>query len=233
MGLDSIELVMEIEKAFDIRIPDEEAEKILTVGDLYNSVWKHLANKHSSQCNSQILFYKLRKYFIDAFHLQKGSFKPDTALNGIFPQKDRRKQYKAMQGHFNLQLPKLTLTDHWRIFLNSVGLISIPGGLIDAIILKKFFNHRSWIFLIPAAGIAITVLVSELLNTKRLIIRPLLVRDFTLNMLSINYSTIIQGAGTNRKEVETVINHIIVDKIGVDPEEIRPEKSFTDDLGVD
>lgn len=64
-------------------------------------------------------------------------------------------------------------------------------------------------------------------------IQPSLIRDFTDNTLAINYSSIAKDRGTNRKEVETVINYIIVDKIGVDLEEITPEKSFTDDLGVD
>ena len=32
-SLDSVELIMEFEKEFDIAIPDEEAEKIETVGD--------------------------------------------------------------------------------------------------------------------------------------------------------------------------------------------------------
>lgn len=32
-SLDTVELIMEFEKEFDISIPDESAEKILTVGD--------------------------------------------------------------------------------------------------------------------------------------------------------------------------------------------------------
>ncbi len=32
-SLDTVELIMEFEKEFDITIPDEEAEKIVTVGD--------------------------------------------------------------------------------------------------------------------------------------------------------------------------------------------------------
>jgi acyl carrier protein len=32
-SLDTVELVMEFEKAFNLQIPDEDAEKISTVGD--------------------------------------------------------------------------------------------------------------------------------------------------------------------------------------------------------
>ena len=32
-SLDTVELIMELEKEFDIQIPDDEAEKIATVGD--------------------------------------------------------------------------------------------------------------------------------------------------------------------------------------------------------
>jgi acyl carrier protein len=38
MGLDTVELVMEIEEAFDISIPDDRASKMLTVGDVYEFI---------------------------------------------------------------------------------------------------------------------------------------------------------------------------------------------------
>ena len=39
-SLDTVELVMELEDAFDINIPDEDAEKIQTVGDAINYIIK-------------------------------------------------------------------------------------------------------------------------------------------------------------------------------------------------
>ncbi len=40
-SLDTVQLVMEMEDAFDISIPDEDAEKMQTVGDAINFIKEH------------------------------------------------------------------------------------------------------------------------------------------------------------------------------------------------
>lgn len=40
-SLDTVELVMELEDAFDMSIPDEDAEKMQTVGDAINYIKEH------------------------------------------------------------------------------------------------------------------------------------------------------------------------------------------------
>ena len=42
-SLDTVELIMEFEKEFDLKIPDEEAEKITTVGDAISYIESHKA----------------------------------------------------------------------------------------------------------------------------------------------------------------------------------------------
>lgn len=40
-SLDTVELIMEFEKEFNINIPDDQAEKIATVGDAINYIEEH------------------------------------------------------------------------------------------------------------------------------------------------------------------------------------------------
>ena len=44
-SLDTVELVMELEDEFDMTIPDEEAEKLKTVGEAIDYIQKHLGDK--------------------------------------------------------------------------------------------------------------------------------------------------------------------------------------------
>ena len=44
-SLDTVELVMELEDEFDMNIPDEDAEKIQTVGAAVSFIQKHLDDK--------------------------------------------------------------------------------------------------------------------------------------------------------------------------------------------
>ena len=44
-SLDQVELVMALEEEFDIMIPDEDAEKIVTVGDAVKYLEEHVTEK--------------------------------------------------------------------------------------------------------------------------------------------------------------------------------------------
>ena len=60
MGLDSVELVMKVEESYDISIPDDDAEKLVTVGKLHAYVIAALKQKGRTDLDSQTIFNELR-----------------------------------------------------------------------------------------------------------------------------------------------------------------------------
>ena len=233
MGLDSVEIVMEVERAFGISIPDKEAEKIITVGDFHEAVWNHLDRKVSNKCKSQVLFYKLRQSFTDTYDFPKQHLKIDSLLNEIFPELNRRKLYVDFAESNQLKFPPLVLKEPWSGILTYFGFITIVGGLLFSLILINLFDYTKWQLLIPSAGILFTYLLSKLFGPKRTVIEPATIRDFIQQIVAMNYSTLVDINGSNRKEVVSVVNYIIAFKAGIDLAEITPEKKICDDLGID
>lgn len=233
MGLDSVELLLEVENAFKIRIPDEEAEKIITVGDFHDAVWRHLEGRHIDKCHTQSLFYALRTSLSQTYGWHPAKLKLSDPPNELFPLTDRRQAYRAFEKQLDLQLPALELPDPWSDLLFWTSILLIGGSLATEIIFIYFFDYSAWILLWTVACILVVIGLSELLNPLRTVIKLPTLKEYTIETLSLNYQKLAQEMGTNRKEMETVINHIIVNKIGVDILEATPEKRIAEDLGVD
>ena len=77
MGLDTIELVLEIEEEFGIELPDSEAQSILTVGEL--SQW--IARATSSIDNPVSFdhaYSRLEQILEERFKVKKNLITPST-----------------------------------------------------------------------------------------------------------------------------------------------------------
>jgi acyl carrier protein len=233
MGLDSVEILVNVENAFGITISNYEAEKIVTVGDIHSVVWRNVQGRQSMRCKSQQLFYKLRYVLINKLKVPREVIEPDASLNKIFPKINRRPKYRKLQKEFRLKLPDLELPVVWTRVLIVTGVILIPGTLAFALVLIYGYGYTKWLYLLPGLGFISTVFISNVLDAVRTIFRPDKIKDFTHMVLSLNYGTLMQEKGINRVEMEIVINNIIAETIGLELQEISPEKSLTNDLGID
>jgi acyl carrier protein len=64
VGLDTVELVMEIEDEFDLAIADDEAARIQTCGDLHAYLIHRLRPLHGAPCASAAAFHRLRRLLL-------------------------------------------------------------------------------------------------------------------------------------------------------------------------
>jgi acyl carrier protein len=233
MGLDSVEILVNVENAFGITISNFEAEKITTVGDIHTVVWRNVQGRQSMRCRSQQLFHKLRYLLINKFQVASAAIELDASLNNIFPTVNRRLLYRKLEKELQLQLPPLVLPLAWSLVLRITGVVMIAGMLVLSLVLVNGFDHTRWLYGLPLLGIVLTLFFSNILDPMRTAFQPETVKAYTQKVLSLNYATLMQESGVNRKEMETLINNIIAETVGVDIQEISPEKKLQDDLGLD
>jgi hypothetical protein len=83
MGLDYVELIMATEEEFQITFADQEAGKIMTVGDLYSQVLSKLAELRTVGCLTSHTFYKWRSSLIKV-GIERHQLFPSTTDGSYF-----------------------------------------------------------------------------------------------------------------------------------------------------
>jgi hypothetical protein len=63
MGLDGVEIIMEVEEVFGISISDEDAAELFTPGDLVDYISSQVPTRTAEECLTQQLFHRLRRGF--------------------------------------------------------------------------------------------------------------------------------------------------------------------------
>jgi acyl carrier protein len=111
MGLDSVALVVDVEKHFDISISNKEAEKIYTVQDFADCVFTKVTLHPSRKCRSQILFYQFRSFLVDKFGIEKERITLDTKLKDLILFEDLRTTWKQIETSLLVKLPELSQLD--------------------------------------------------------------------------------------------------------------------------
>lgn len=233
MGLDGVELVVEIEETFGLRIKDEDAEKILTVGDMHDTVWRYLSNRQGSVCHTQHVYYTLRRLLVNQYNLRRDDVVALLDINRIVDSTNRRLAYRNLEMQSGLDFPPLKLLPFYSTLLTSAGILLIGFSLLWSTVAIIFYERPFWLWLLPITGIIATMLLSKLLEPKRQVIYPGEMSVFTKEVTRRNFTTLSADKGVNRSEMETIINEIIVNKLGADQNEVVPTAKFADDLGMD
>jgi acyl carrier protein len=195
MGLDSVELVLEIEKYFEIQISDAEAEKISTVQDMVDVVASHLNISDNSANLRDDILQRINDALLKLGLIEKEIKLDERIVRYISPQDERF--WKVLEDELQLKVPAIyTINKKANKLIDKIKSAFNLGPLYNA----EETSVEEFIAAICAA------------NDKQLIDRKTIKSTY---------------------EIYIGVIGVTVDKIGVDYYEITPEKSFTNDLGVD
>lgn len=110
MGLDTVEFVLAVEEAFQIAIPDEEVQKMLTPRNVVDYVFARLSGTADRLCLEQRAFYRLRRATMRVFETPRSAVTASTPWQKILPGRSRRHNWRLLhQTAGTPQWPRLGL----------------------------------------------------------------------------------------------------------------------------
>ena len=104
MGLDAVEIILEIEKSFGITISDDDVPRVRSVGDLHSLILEKLQPARSEACLTSHCFYRLRAALGELFGHERRRVVPDAEMEDLIPRERRRRAWKSL----------LRCSGHWR-----------------------------------------------------------------------------------------------------------------------
>jgi acyl carrier protein len=235
MSLDTVELIMEIEDAFEIRITENSSEKMETVGDVYQYVLDQQKNQLGQQpavCLTAVTFYKLRRMLTAELGLDRGQLRPDSSTYAILPTENRGQQWARLEKALQLKLPELAMSP---LLGNLCWIGPVLAGILLALLMLPPFPLPAAVL---AGGIGCLILLITcygIAESHATLPAPAFATlgDLAKVVLADNVTTIRrQYAAPNRSDTWEVLQAIIVKQLGVDPKDVTPEASFVYDLGI-
>lgn len=126
-----IDLIEEVEAAFDIKVADDEAERCSTVGDLYEVIRAHTPNwdEQEGSCASSAIFYRLRRALAPE---DKREVSPKSALQHAGT--SVRRLFNTLRRETGLRLPTeeataIGVVGGWMCLLGFIGgLVALITG---------------------------------------------------------------------------------------------------------
>jgi len=243
MGLEIVELVLGVEEAFDIAVPDEDMETLVTVGTLYDYICHRLGlvapdGRERVVCNSQVAFHRLRRHLTEGYGVPRRSVAPGVPLDNLLvPQPAaRRAQWDALRASLGVRLPDLIAAPGWYPAIWAAVLAPLSAGIALGIASGGSASQKYAVLLLlglaPVCGVAMiraarahAVHLPASCATVGLTVRA---------MLSYGASELIPDRSENwtREAVWDALVKVVVEQLEVLPEEVTPVAHFIDDLGA-
>jgi hypothetical protein len=232
MGLDAVEIVMAVEEAFDIRIENGEAEKILTPRQLIDLVMSKVVVATNSVCLTHRAFNLLRRSLLRHGGWKRAQIVPDINLNALIPRDHRKSLVSDIIRELGILKPLQFIRPAWMniSLLLSAALAGLVAGFVA--FSNGYGNLAVWLFIVAAiftAGFAIRFT------------RPFQ-REFPREMRTVGDLarwvmahkadlTSATAPAWTRDQVAARVREIIIGVLGCKPDFIA-DANFVKDLGL-
>lgn len=229
MGLDAVEIVMNVEEAFDIQIEDPEAEKVLTPRQLIDLVLSKISLAQPSGCLTQKAFNLLRSFCVRTWAIERNRVKPKVALQDLLPRHQRHRFFEALGQSLTIATPRLR-RPQWLVTL-LMACAALAGLAVAMLSVRLGVN--SWLPALMAVPV-VGYVGARATNHLRSEFPEGLVTVGDLSRWVMSCKPDLAVASTTawtREQVATRIKTIVVDQLGCGAA-YREDARFIEDLGL-
>ncbi len=232
MGLDGVEMIMEVEDRVGIEIPMEAFPRMVTVADLFDHILAALKLPTSEPtCLSAVAFLSLRRAATTLGARER--LRPRDSTDAILPRSGRIEYWSRLQRVSEMRLPPLK-RPNWLV-LASVLSVVVVAILAGATALESTRSEGAAYFVGVAAGAMAAVILVSATDPFATTLPPecRTLRRLALTALRHKLQKLSELAGRRgRNDVWIVLREIIVVQLGVSPDVVTPSARFIDDLGL-
>ncbi len=225
MGLDSVELIMEVEDEFEIVIPDDEASQIQEVGALVECVVNKCERAPRLRCVSSHAFYRIRSTLVNLAGVSRRDVHPSSELAALVPVESRARVWRHL-GDMGLRLPALQRPE---------TVVTVATALV--ILVTAAFTVAG---IVLFGGITAGLLAILSLSTATYLAYRLTspwaksIPGSCSRIADAVHSTLhVPIAHLSRGEISYKVRLIIAEQLGLPLDTVTEDKHFVNDLHVD
>lgn len=236
MGLELVEIIMDIENAFGIRfVPsDFEDERVQTVGGLFDKLTEKLNSPRvpSGICIRMFVFHQLRRRLVESCAVHRNQIRPTTIISQIIPRSRRIEVWNDLADKTGLRFPPLR--DYgWWVLLQ----FTVPPTVVY-FLWKHLPSELAVVFglvAIVVIPLAIRSCIGVCKGVASILCRPpkncKTVRDLVEQIVSMNQGSLI-GSGDvwSHESTWKRFHEIVVSTLAVSPDEVTREARWKEDL---
>ncbi len=227
MGMDGVEILVEVEDAFGVALDDQRVAAGRPVRGLVDLVHAVAPRASQERCLGALAFWRLRAA-LGALGVERARVRPRTALEEVawppgLDASQRRAAWRRLADELGLDLPPLVRSRALVAALTTACLGALVGLLLA--------GGPAWLAAAAAAGLALLLVVAT---------RPLrgtppvaTVGDLSRTLVVREAARIAAPAGGfTRAQIEAILPRIVAEHQGLPLERVTLSARFVDDLGI-
>lgn len=235
MGLDSVELVMEIEDEFSIRVPLIWYEQMKTVDDMCRLIASHLDINGKPLCRAPRAFCKLRQGLMALGH-SRSNVRTKTQLTEFIGDSGVQAFWRRLIEQTRFDLPELRRPPELVLLLITLPIVMFLGSLA-AVFIVPLQDWPVVSLLLTLATLPVYVVGAIFLTRPFATLLPVgcvTVGDLVRVTLQFNDFAPITGAShPEPSQIYDRVCKIISKTVNIPIEDIHPHSRFIEDLWVD